>query len=336
MEEVPRRTSLVPLAFPCFVLRLIGLETKNVLDYQGRAGDHCHCTVERSPGHIRFRTESAGIELTMCTVWTCPTSMCTMLFALLSVVLACVGCHHAGSSTRCSRSAQRPKRWSSPWSCQQVHAEITERAFRNNRRVLNSGTKIQPKEEVLAGYPCGHPAKNFGQALQILEKEAFRHRHPARTSTKKLRSEKLRADFSYPINAALAKNAALVLSSKDWMNIQAGLQRRKINSKRLGSVFSLCCRARIDAALVRVLFEFLSFFVFASAPIIENQVKQKVQKSKVASAKVAFDNFRNNEHRHAPPPRLICYFCAPTSPNFLRLRLRFTTPRDVLGPIPQR
>ena len=55
MEEVPRRTSLVPLAFPCFVLRLIGWETKNVLDYQGRAGDHFHCTVEPSPGHIRCR-----------------------------------------------------------------------------------------------------------------------------------------------------------------------------------------------------------------------------------------------------------------------------------------
>ena len=55
LEEVPRRTSLAPLAFPCFVLRLIGLETKNVLDYQGRAGDHFHCTVEPSPGHIRCR-----------------------------------------------------------------------------------------------------------------------------------------------------------------------------------------------------------------------------------------------------------------------------------------
>ena len=38
MEEVPRRTSPVPLAFPCFVLRLIGVETEGVLDYQGRAG----------------------------------------------------------------------------------------------------------------------------------------------------------------------------------------------------------------------------------------------------------------------------------------------------------
>ena len=25
-----------------------------------------------------------------------------------------------------------------------------------------------PKEVVWAGYPCGHPAQNFGQALQIL------------------------------------------------------------------------------------------------------------------------------------------------------------------------
>ena len=53
--EVPCRTSLVPLAFPCFVLCLIGVETEGLLDYQGRAGDHFHCTVEPSPGHIRCR-----------------------------------------------------------------------------------------------------------------------------------------------------------------------------------------------------------------------------------------------------------------------------------------
>ena len=52
MEEVPRRTSLVPLAFPCFVLRLIGMETEGLLDYQGLAGDQFHCTVEPLPGHI--------------------------------------------------------------------------------------------------------------------------------------------------------------------------------------------------------------------------------------------------------------------------------------------
>ena len=37
MEEVPRRTSLVPLAFPCFALCLLGVETEGLLDYQGRA-----------------------------------------------------------------------------------------------------------------------------------------------------------------------------------------------------------------------------------------------------------------------------------------------------------
>ena len=40
---------------PLFVLIFIGLETKNALDYQGRAGDHFHCTVDPSPGHIRCR-----------------------------------------------------------------------------------------------------------------------------------------------------------------------------------------------------------------------------------------------------------------------------------------
>ena len=38
MEEVPRCISLAPLASPCFVLCLIGVETEGLLDYQGRAG----------------------------------------------------------------------------------------------------------------------------------------------------------------------------------------------------------------------------------------------------------------------------------------------------------
>ena len=38
MEEVPRRTSLAPLASPCFVLRFIGVETEELLDHQERAG----------------------------------------------------------------------------------------------------------------------------------------------------------------------------------------------------------------------------------------------------------------------------------------------------------
>ena len=44
-------TPCVPLFLHC----LIVVETKNVLDYQGRAGDHFHCPVEPSPGHIRCR-----------------------------------------------------------------------------------------------------------------------------------------------------------------------------------------------------------------------------------------------------------------------------------------
>ena len=58
MEEVPRRASLVPLSFPCFLHCLIGVETGGLLDYQGRAGGgggHFHFTVEPSPGHTRCR-----------------------------------------------------------------------------------------------------------------------------------------------------------------------------------------------------------------------------------------------------------------------------------------
>ena len=62
-----RKFRAVPRSYPLrslvFVLRLIGLETKNVLDYQGRAGDHFHCTVERSPGHIRCRKSLRGVHL---------------------------------------------------------------------------------------------------------------------------------------------------------------------------------------------------------------------------------------------------------------------------------
>ena len=36
----------------------------------------------------------------------------------------------------------------------------------------------------MGGLPCSHPAKNFGQAIQALENQAFWHGHAARTSTK--------------------------------------------------------------------------------------------------------------------------------------------------------
>ena len=45
-------------------------------------------------------------------------------------------------------------------------------------------------------------------------------------------------------------------------------------------------RAGIDAALAKV------DFLFAGAPTIEDKIEQKLQNTKVASAKVAFDTVR--------------------------------------------
>ena len=110
-------------------------------------------------------------------------------------------CHHVATNTHRKRDV----------SC------TCQNALKEQRRPLNGGVsnggvsrsglvlpflqerKFSPKRKFWAGYPCGHPAKNFGQALQILEKQAFWNGHPARTSMKKLRSEKLRADFPFPI-----------------------------------------------------------------------------------------------------------------------------------------
>ena len=39
------------------------------------------------------------------------------------------------------------------------------------RLPLGQERKISPKRKFWPGHPCGHPAKNFGQALQILEKK---------------------------------------------------------------------------------------------------------------------------------------------------------------------
>ena len=60
----------------------------------------------------------------------------------------------------------------------------------------------------------------------------------------------------------------------------------KNKSESLGSVFSLCCRAGIDDALVK------ADFFFAGIPTVENKIEQNIQNTKVASAKVAFDTVR--------------------------------------------
>ena len=40
MEEALRRTSLAPLASPCFALRSVGVETEDVLDYHCSQKDY--------------------------------------------------------------------------------------------------------------------------------------------------------------------------------------------------------------------------------------------------------------------------------------------------------
>ena len=50
--------------------------------------------------------------------------------------------------------------------------------------------------------PADVPPKTSVRPSKILENQAFRNGHPTRTSMKKLRSEKLRADFSFPIKTA--------------------------------------------------------------------------------------------------------------------------------------
>ena len=53
MEEVPRRTSRAPFAFPCFMLIIDRFGGKGAFSLPGATWDHFRCTVEPSPGHTR-------------------------------------------------------------------------------------------------------------------------------------------------------------------------------------------------------------------------------------------------------------------------------------------
>ena len=70
MEEVPRRTSLVPLAFPCSVRCLIGVEAEGLLDYQGRAG--IISIVRWNLRLVIFGVEMNSPERVRDTIWTLP------------------------------------------------------------------------------------------------------------------------------------------------------------------------------------------------------------------------------------------------------------------------
>ena len=68
---------------------------------------------------------------------------------------------------------------------------------------IDSGKKIQPKEEVFGRISLrtsGQKLRSGPPILETKKKQAFWNGHPARTSMRKLRSEKLRADFPFPID----------------------------------------------------------------------------------------------------------------------------------------
>ena len=61
MEEVPCCTSRAPLASPYLCLSKERTGSKGAFRLPGAAGDHFHCTVEPSPGHIRCRSSAISI-----------------------------------------------------------------------------------------------------------------------------------------------------------------------------------------------------------------------------------------------------------------------------------
>ena len=61
-----------------------------------------------------------------------------------------------------------------------------------------SGAKIQPKEEVFGRISLRTSGQKLRSGPPNAGKQTFCDGHPARTSMKKRRSEKLRADFSFP------------------------------------------------------------------------------------------------------------------------------------------
>ena len=84
--------------------------------------------------------------------------------------------------------------------------------------------KFSPKTEVFGQTSL----RTSGQRLRSGppnpgKKQAFWHRHAARTSTKKRRSEKLRADFSYPTVVPSERSSGEIFGqpiSKDWRKVR--------------------------------------------------------------------------------------------------------------------
>ena len=100
--------------------------------------------------------------------------------------------------------------------------------------------KFSPKRKFWAGHPFGRPAKNFGQALQSLEKQACRNGHPTRTSMKKLRSEKLRAGFSFPKTGTVPGTNRDPSPGTNWDPPLGQIGRFLLNSTVKSPFFPVC------------------------------------------------------------------------------------------------
>ena len=142
--------------------------------------------------------------------------------------------------------------------------------------------------QVPLGSICRTPLRGkflraLDEPLTFLGKKKRKRLTKARNSSQKKKAKeykKNKGKESECVRCHLA-SAALVLSSKSWKNIRDGGQRRKINPNNLGPAFSLCRRARIDAALVK------AQFFFAGATPIEHRIEQTNQTLRWCLAKVA-------------------------------------------------
>ena len=63
---------------------------------------------------------------------------------------------------------------------------------------INQKQKISPKRKFWDGCPCGHPAQNFGQALQFLETKKKNKHFRTDAPRRRPRESFGRADFSFP------------------------------------------------------------------------------------------------------------------------------------------
>ena len=90
-----------------------------------------------------------------------------------------------------------PPLWCPPFSLKHPQDNCSlQNANRHPPKCTFQKRKISPKTEVFGRTSLRTPGQKLRSALRILDKQAFWHGRAARTSTKKLRSEKLRADFS--------------------------------------------------------------------------------------------------------------------------------------------